>query len=50
MSMTLRRLISLAMAAQIPFDSPGTSEIFFCLHHHSFQCRVFEDRVHGLPP
>ena len=29
MSITLRRLISLAMAAQIPFDSPGTTERFF---------------------
>ena len=29
MSITLRRLISLAMAAQIPPDSPGTTERFF---------------------
>lgn len=29
MSITLRRLISLAMAAQIPLDSPGTTERFF---------------------
>jgi hypothetical protein len=29
MSITLRRLISLAMAAQIPFDSPGAIERFF---------------------
>ena len=29
MSITLRRRISLAMAAQIPLDSPGTTEIFF---------------------
>ena len=28
-SITLRRLISLAMAAQIPFDSPGAIERFF---------------------
>src|SRR4029077_17174761 len=28
-SITLRRLISLAMAAQIPLDSPGTTERFF---------------------
>src|SRR5436190_18041529 len=29
MSITLRRLISLAMAAQIPLDSPDTTERFF---------------------
>src|SRR6266496_6843656 len=29
MSITLRRLISLAMAAQILFDSPATTERFF---------------------
>ena len=29
MSITLRRLTSLAMAAQIPLDSPGTTERFF---------------------
>ena len=29
MSITLRRLISLAMAVQIPLDSPGTTERFF---------------------
>ena len=29
MSITLRRLISLAMAAQIPLDSPGTTARFF---------------------
>jgi hypothetical protein len=29
MSITLRRLISLAMAAQIPFDSLGATERFF---------------------
>jgi hypothetical protein len=29
MSITLRRLISFAMAAQIPLDSPGTTERFF---------------------
>ena len=28
-SITLRRLISLAMAAQIPLDSPGTTQRFF---------------------
>src|SRR6266513_5879396 len=28
-SITLRRLISLAMAAPIPFDSPGTTASFF---------------------
>ena len=28
-SITLRRLISLAMAVQIPLDSPGTTERFF---------------------
>jgi len=28
-SITLRRLISLAMAAQIPLDSPGTTASFF---------------------
>ena len=29
MSITLRRLISLAMAVQIPLDSPGTTERLF---------------------
>jgi len=29
MSITLRRLISLAMTATIPFDSPGSTERFF---------------------
>src|SRR5258705_6352938 len=29
MSITLRRLISLAIAAQTPLDSPGTTERFF---------------------
>jgi len=24
-------------------------EIFFCLDHHFFHCRIFKDRVHGLP-